>query len=287
MSTHVAYCVRAAERAAPADPMDDAAVPVAREMPAEEVARAIRPDGTLAFLFDGLRVPVALPPLAGAILRLIDGERRVGEIAAALARARHRPRRVRPRLARDLGQAVGAEPHPARPPPAVTCGPAIVIFGAAVRPGGRPSGALRRRVEAALAFGARHPDALYVPTGGLGDHPPAEAEVMAALLRAAGVADGPHPGRDQRHRHGVLGAGGAPAAARGRASRPGVCGHQRLSSAALRAAAASGRAAGPRLPAAARAGRDGLAQALVLAPAGNPRRAVGRGAGAVAAGNGY
>ncbi len=68
-------------------------------------------------------------------------------------------------------------------------GPAIVIFGAAVRPDGQPSGALRRRVEAALTFGARHPDALYVPTGGLGDHPPAEAEVMAALLRAAGVAD--------------------------------------------------------------------------------------------------
>ncbi len=69
-------------------------------------------------------------------------------------------------------------------------GPAIVIFGAAVRPDGQPSGALRRRVEAALAFGARHSDALYVPTGGLGDHPPAEAEVMAALLRAARVADG-------------------------------------------------------------------------------------------------
>ena len=67
-------------------------------------------------------------------------------------------------------------------------GPAIVIFGAAVRPDGTPSGALRRRVEAALAFGARHPDALYVPTGGLGDYPPAEALVMAALLGAEGVA---------------------------------------------------------------------------------------------------
>jgi uncharacterized SAM-binding protein YcdF (DUF218 family) len=66
--------------------------------------------------------------------------------------------------------------------------PAIVIFGAAVRPDGTPSRALRLRVEAALAFAARHPDALYVPTGGLGDHPPTEAAVMAALLRAAGVA---------------------------------------------------------------------------------------------------
>lgn len=66
--------------------------------------------------------------------------------------------------------------------------PAIVIFGAAVHPGGQPSSALRRRVEAALAFGARHPNALYVPTGGLGTHPPAEADVMAALLLAAGIA---------------------------------------------------------------------------------------------------
>ena len=68
--------------------------------------------------------------------------------------------------------------------------PAIVIFGAAVGPGGRPSGALLRRVEAALAFGAGHPGALYVPTGGLGAFPPAEAEVMAGLLRAAGVPAG-------------------------------------------------------------------------------------------------
>jgi hypothetical protein len=89
MSTHVAYCVRAAERTGPADPMpadplDDAAVPVAREMPAGEVARAIRPDGTLTFLFDGLGALVALPPLAGAILRQVDGARCLGEIATAL-----------------------------------------------------------------------------------------------------------------------------------------------------------------------------------------------------------
>ena len=85
MSTHVAYCVREADRAAPADAMDDAAVPVARDMPATEVARAIQPDGTLGFLFDGLRVPVAVPPLAAAILRQIDDSRSVGEIAAVLA----------------------------------------------------------------------------------------------------------------------------------------------------------------------------------------------------------
>ena len=66
-------------------------------------------------------------------------------------------------------------------------GPAIVIFGAAVRPDGSPSTALRQRVEAAFACGRLMPGTLYVPTGGVGLHGPAEAEVMARLLRACGV----------------------------------------------------------------------------------------------------
>ena len=84
MSTHVAYCVREHEARPAPDPMLASAAPVAREMPAAELARSIRADGTLPFLFDGLRVPVPLPPLAGAILQLIDGRRTVGEIAALL-----------------------------------------------------------------------------------------------------------------------------------------------------------------------------------------------------------
>ena len=66
--------------------------------------------------------------------------------------------------------------------------PAIVIFGAAVRPDGSASPALRRRVEAATAFGAGLPAPLYVPTGGQGRHGPAESAVMAALLRERGVS---------------------------------------------------------------------------------------------------
>ena len=64
---------------------------------------------------------------------------------------------------------------------------AIVIFGAAVRPDGSPSPTLRRRVEAAAAFGAGLPAPLYVPTGGKGRHGPAESAVMEALLREHGV----------------------------------------------------------------------------------------------------
>ncbi len=84
MSTHVAYCIRATEARPAPDPMLDEAVPVAREMPAAELARNIRSDGTLPFLFDGLRVPLPLPPLAAAILGQIDGAHTVGGIAAAL-----------------------------------------------------------------------------------------------------------------------------------------------------------------------------------------------------------
>jgi uncharacterized SAM-binding protein YcdF (DUF218 family) len=64
----------------------------------------------------------------------------------------------------------------------------VVIFGAAVRPDGSPSNTLRRRVEAAVAFGLRQAGPLYVPTGGAGRFGPPEAEVMAGLLADFGVA---------------------------------------------------------------------------------------------------
>jgi uncharacterized SAM-binding protein YcdF (DUF218 family) len=46
---------------------------------------------------------------------------------------------------------------------------------------------LRRRVEAAAAFGARLDAPLYVPTGAKGRYGASEASVMAGLLRAMGV----------------------------------------------------------------------------------------------------
>ncbi len=80
ISTHVVYCVRAADRPAPPDGLDEAAVPVAREMPGADLAQAIHPDGTLPFLFDGLRVKVPMPKLGAALLRAIDGTRTVAQI---------------------------------------------------------------------------------------------------------------------------------------------------------------------------------------------------------------
>lgn len=85
ISTHVVYCLRAADVAARADFMADDAVPVARERPGEVIADAIQPDGTITLVLDGLRLPIAMPPAAAAILRLLDGKRSVGEIRAAVA----------------------------------------------------------------------------------------------------------------------------------------------------------------------------------------------------------
>jgi len=63
----------------------------------------------------------------------------------------------------------------------------FVIMGAAVWRGGQPSNAMRRRVEGALisARGAANP--LFLPSGGIGKHPPSEAEAMSRLLQEFGV----------------------------------------------------------------------------------------------------
>ena len=65
----------------------------------------------------------------------------------------------------------------------------IVIFGAAVRPDGSPSGTLRNRVAAAARFGRRFDRPLFIPTGGKGRFGDPEATVMARLLRESGFTD--------------------------------------------------------------------------------------------------
>jgi len=65
----------------------------------------------------------------------------------------------------------------------------FIIFGAAVRADGSPSGSLRRRIEGALALSAETPNCKFIVTGGVGRHPPAEALVMRDLLKQSGVPD--------------------------------------------------------------------------------------------------
>ncbi len=64
----------------------------------------------------------------------------------------------------------------------------LVVFGAAVRAGGLPSGSLERRLQGALALAASLPDPIFLVTGGRGASGHVEAEVMAGWLAAAGIA---------------------------------------------------------------------------------------------------
>lgn len=63
----------------------------------------------------------------------------------------------------------------------------LVIFGAAVRADGSPSGSLARRIEGALSFAQAIQSLKFIPTGGVGDNGPAEAEVMQRLLITRGI----------------------------------------------------------------------------------------------------
>ena len=65
----------------------------------------------------------------------------------------------------------------------------LIVFGAAVRADGSPSGVLRRRVSGAALAGESATHARYIVTGGVGRHEPAEAIVMAELLRSSGVPE--------------------------------------------------------------------------------------------------
>ena len=64
-----------------------------------------------------------------------------------------------------------------------------VVLGAQVLPGGRPSGTLRARTVHAARLYAAGTVGLLIPTGGVGEHSPSEAEVMARILRQAGVPE--------------------------------------------------------------------------------------------------
>ena len=87
---------------------------------------------------------------------------------------------------RDPAERDPAERDPAVPDPA-SCDAVIIIFGAAVRPDGKPSQTLRHRVDAALRFAARFARPTFIPTGARGRFGDAEAVVMARQLLEAGV----------------------------------------------------------------------------------------------------
>jgi vancomycin permeability regulator SanA len=63
----------------------------------------------------------------------------------------------------------------------------FVIFGAAVRGNGEPSGAMNRRVYAAFTEGKNKANSIYIPTGGVGKTPFSEAETMKMILINLGI----------------------------------------------------------------------------------------------------
>ncbi len=84
MPTHIVYCVRKETNLPRRDHRDPGVVPIARETPMADFADRIR-GGVLMAQFDALVVPVPMPSLAAAILRRIDGQRSVAEIAEPFA----------------------------------------------------------------------------------------------------------------------------------------------------------------------------------------------------------
>jgi uncharacterized SAM-binding protein YcdF (DUF218 family) len=64
-----------------------------------------------------------------------------------------------------------------------------VVLGTQVLSGGRPSRTLEARVRHAARLYKEGKVSLVVPTGGLGEHSPSEAEVMARILRKEGVPE--------------------------------------------------------------------------------------------------
>ena len=156
----------------------------------------------------------------------------------------------------------------------------IVIFGAAVRPDGRPSETLRYRVEAAARFGQRFASPLFIPTGAKGRHGLAESTVMARMLMNAGFSAATILEEPT----------GTDTLSSVRAVARMVSGHRRVFACTsayhlprclllLRLAGV----AGPSLSAARGPGGNEPAAALVLAAARNPRAALRCAADAVAA----
>jgi SAM-dependent methyltransferase len=85
MGIHIAYLTKDAPP--PQDWDSDAGVPVLRELDGKALAKSLRPDGVLPVTFDGLRVSIPLPRLAGAFLARIDGRTSWGEVTAGVVAA--------------------------------------------------------------------------------------------------------------------------------------------------------------------------------------------------------
>ncbi len=84
MGVHVVYCTRKGAAAARRDHTAPDSVPLIRGLSPEQAVQSIQANGSIGVMFDGIRTTLALPRLAAAILKLVDGTRTLGEIRATL-----------------------------------------------------------------------------------------------------------------------------------------------------------------------------------------------------------
>jgi SAM-dependent methyltransferase len=81
---HTVYCVPAAQKADTVAKPTDAAAPVLKGIDGDALAGAIAADGSIKVAGDGMEMGIRLPPLGPAILRQVDGARRIAEIRMAI-----------------------------------------------------------------------------------------------------------------------------------------------------------------------------------------------------------
>jgi SAM-dependent methyltransferase len=84
LKVHVFYAVKAGNPVTPPATNDRAMIPVLCELEASELATKLKPAGVLSASMEGFQAKLPLPPLAPAIAGLIDGQRTLGDIHAAL-----------------------------------------------------------------------------------------------------------------------------------------------------------------------------------------------------------
>ena len=80
MRKHVVYVVPGNSEITPPDPGAPNAVPVLRDLDGEALAKGFKAGASMTATVDGIQFRRPLPPLAGAILRRINGRRRLAEI---------------------------------------------------------------------------------------------------------------------------------------------------------------------------------------------------------------
>ena len=93
MKVHIAYAVpkaRAGHTVAQAD--DDRMIPVFRDALGPDLAKGLKPGGSLTARAEGLEVRMALPRTAAPLLAAIDGKSSIDGIFARVAPALHMPR---------------------------------------------------------------------------------------------------------------------------------------------------------------------------------------------------